>query len=282
MELRHGCAIAVAVAALFILPTACPAAARSDPSGRRIVTLGRSVRGRPIVAIETGDFDSPRRTLLVGCIHGNEPAGISIAHRLARAAPPRELDLWIIPDLNPDGVAAGTRQNADHVDLNRNFPWRWQPLGGIFYSRPRPLSEPESRLLARLVLQLQPRVSIWFHQPYGLVDESGGDRALERRFAAVAGLPLRRLTRYPGGVTNWENARMPGSTAFVVELPAGTLTATNVTRFARAVVAVSRPSGNSARTGQGVTLADDSKDDVSKPEAGERLLRQGDLWRLSG
>src|SRR5438309_6034180 len=253
MELRHGCAIALAVAARSILPTACPAAARSDPSGRRIVTLGRSVRGRPIVAIETGDFDSPRRTLLVGCIHGNEPAGISIAHRLARAAPPRELDLWIIPDLNPDGVAAGTRQNADHVDLNRNFPWRWQPLGGIFYSGPRPLSEPESRIAYRLISSVRPQIAIWFHQHLDVVDESGGSIAAERRFARLSGLRLARLTREPGSVVGWENHRDPSATAFVVELPAGTLTATNVTRFARAVVAVSRPSGNSARTGQGVT-----------------------------
>ena len=82
MELPVGGAIALAVAALLAFPTAGPAAAGSDPGGRRTVTLGRSVRGRPIVAIETGDFDSARRTLLVGCIHGNEPAGIAIARRL--------------------------------------------------------------------------------------------------------------------------------------------------------------------------------------------------------
>src|SRR5438105_8802138 len=130
--------------AMLLAPAAVGAAAATDPSGRHQTVLGRSVDGRPIVAIETGDFDASKRVLVVGCIHGNEPAGIAIANRLSRISPPRELDLWIVPVLNPDGVAARTRGNADHVDLNRNFPWRWQRLSGLFYSGSRQLSEPES------------------------------------------------------------------------------------------------------------------------------------------
>jgi len=88
------------------------------------------------------------------------------------------------------------------------------------------------------VLQLRPSVSIWFHQPYGVVDESGGNLALERRFAGIAGLPLQRLPRYPGGVTNWENAHIPSSTAFVVELPAGAPASPLITRLIAAVRSV--------------------------------------------
>jgi hypothetical protein len=72
-----------------------------------------------------------------------------------------------------------------------------------------------------------------------VVDESGGSVAIERRYARKVGLPLVRLTRYPGSVVTWENTVLPpGSTAFVVELPAGRLTAAAVERHARAVLAL--------------------------------------------
>ena len=106
----------------------------------------------------------------------------------------------------------------------QELPLAWQRIGrpgDRHYSGPRALSEPESKLLALLIERLRPQVTIWFHQPYGVVDESGGDVAIERRFASLAGLPLQRLPRYPGGVTDWQNARFPGTTSFVVELPAG-------------------------------------------------------------
>lgn len=227
-----------AAAALAAAATV-PAAASPRTPAPRPVLLGRSVDGRPIVAYEVGDRNSRRRELVVGCIHGDETAGIAIARRLERTAP-RGVDLWIVPVLNPDGVAAGTRGNAHGVDLNRNFPWRWQRLGGVFYSGPRPLSEPESRLAFRLIRRLRPQVSIWFHQHLDVVDESGGNLAVERRFARLVGLRLVRLTREPGSVVGWENHSLPGTTAFVVELPAGRLSPAAVGRFARAALAVGK------------------------------------------
>jgi protein MpaA len=144
--------------------------------------------------------------------------------------------------LNPDGVAAGTRGNAHGVDLNRNFPWRWRPLGGVYYSGPRPLSEPETRLAYRLIRRLRPAISIWFHQHLDVVDESGGSLAVERRFASLVGLPLARLPREPGSAVEWEDHAFPGTTAFVVELPPGALPAASVARYASAVLAVARAS----------------------------------------
>lgn len=225
-------ALAIAVGALAVGDSVAGA-------GIHRVVLGRSVGGRPIVAFEVGAVNSRRSVLVVGCIHGNETAGVAIARRLERSSP-RDVALWIVPVLNPDGLAAGARGNAHGVDLNRNFPWRWRLLGGMFDSGSQPLSEPESRIAYRLIQRLRPRISIWFHQHMNLVDESGANVSIERRFSSLVGLPLVRLPREPGSVVGWENHAFPGTASFVVELPAGTLTSAAVSRYARAVLQIAR------------------------------------------
>lgn len=197
------------------------------------------MRGRPLVARELGDPRARRRVLVVGCIHGDERAGIAVVRALRRAPRTGRADLWVIDSLNPDGAAAGTRQNARGVDLNRNFPFAWRRLGrrgDQQYSGPRPLSEPEARAAQDFLRRLDPQVTVWFHQPLGVVDESGGSVAIEQRFARRAGLPLRRLTRYPGSVASWQDHR-PGTTAFVVELGPGRPA---IAPVVRAVLALSR------------------------------------------
>jgi len=209
------------------------AASRPHP-----LLLGRSVDGRPIQAIRVGDT-SGTRVLVIGAVHGNETAGIAVARVLAGLSP-RGVDLWIVPDLNPDGVAAGTRQNAHGVDLNRNFPYRWRRQAGVYASGPRPLSEREARIAYGLIERLQPRVTVWFHQHLDLVWASGGDRSVERVFARVSGLPYRALPPLPGSAIDWQNHALPGTTAFAAELPAGAPSPAAAARYARAVLAAAR------------------------------------------
>jgi protein MpaA len=206
----------------------------------RSSVIGRSLRGRPIRAEELGNPASQRSLLLVGCVHGNECAGITIARALAAEPPPPSADVWIVFDLNPDGHHVGTRQNARGVDLNRNFPYRWRPIGSrgsTFYSGTDAGSEPETAAAIRLIDALRPTTSIWFHQHLDAVDLSGGNRAIERRYAALVGLRTTRLPRYPGSATSWQNHAFPGSTAFVVELPK-TLSHRSAERYADAALAL--------------------------------------------
>jgi protein MpaA len=201
-----------------------------------VTLLGRSVDGRPIQVVRVGN---PHGTpvLVVGAIHGNETAGIAVAQALERVAP-KDLDLWIVPDLNPDGVAAGTRGNAHGVDLNRNFPWRWRPMGGVYESGPRPLSEREARIAHSLILRVRPRLTIWFHQHLDMVWASGGNRRIEKVFARASGLPYHPMPQLAGSAISWQNNTLHGSTAFAAELPAGP--ARDVPRYVRAVLAAAR------------------------------------------
>ena len=215
--------------------------ARSARSAPAAVVVGRSVRGRPIEAVRVGDPAAVRKALVFGAVHGDETAGVAIARRLERSAAPPGTELWVVRDLNPDGSARRTRQNARRVDLNRNFPRGWRRSGRPgerHYPGPRSLSEPETRAARALIRRLRPRVTIWFHQPLALVDRSGGDVRVQRRFARLSGLPLRRIPPLPGTATRWQNHAFPGSTAFVVELPPGSLDRARVRRHARAVLAV--------------------------------------------
>jgi protein MpaA len=199
---------------------ACPLLVAAPPAAAdRRAAIGQSGAGRPIVEAVDRAPRARLRMLVVGCIHGDETAGMRVARRLIAAAAPARVELDVVPTLNPDGVAAGTRGNADGVDLNRNFPFAWKPLGGGEYSGPHPLSEPESRAARDLIRRTRPAITIWFHQPFGLVDRSGGDVAIERRYAQLSGLPLIGLRRYPGSASSWQNHAI-GGTAFVVELPA--------------------------------------------------------------
>jgi protein MpaA len=183
-------------------------------------TVGHSVEGRPIIVFKSGPASPALKVLVVGAIHGDEAAGMGIARRLISGAAPPHTELLVVPTLNPDGVAAHTRGNAHGVDLNRNFPYRWQPLGGGEYSGSGPLSEPESRAAHRLVLEEKPDVTIWFHQPFGLIDKPESSAFAAHRFAQLIGLPLVRLPGpYPGSISRWQNHTFPTNTAFVAELP---------------------------------------------------------------
>ncbi|MEO9174022.1 MAG: DUF2817 domain-containing protein [Gaiellales bacterium] len=223
------------------LPAASPAIVRSD--GTSLIASGRSLRGRPIMAFHVGSTTT-RPVLVFGAIHGNEPAGIAIADALLDAHMPAGADVWVVPDLNPDGVARDRRQNGDGIDLNRNFPYRWSPIaadGPFDYPGPRAASEPETQFAIRVIRTVRPAITIWFHQHLRVVDISGGSRAVEARFSQLVGLPLRRLPRYPGSAPTWQNHTFPGTTSFVVELPAGVLAGPAVARYVRAIIDLTRP-----------------------------------------
>ncbi|HST69373.1 MAG TPA: DUF2817 domain-containing protein [Solirubrobacterales bacterium] len=196
----------------------CPAADPAAAAERSVI--GHSVQGRPIVSVRIGTRDPTLRMLVIGAVHGNEAAGMRITRRLLELGAPPGAELLIVPTINPDGVAARTRGNARGVDLNRNFPFDWQPLSGGEYSGTGPLSEPESRAAHRFILRMEPDVTIWLHQPFGLIDRPEGNPFAASRFADLIGLPLVRLPgRYPGSASRWQNHRLPRTTAFVAELP---------------------------------------------------------------
>lgn len=217
---------AVAAASGFLAFTKTP----RYPGNRveRGGTIGKSLLGRSIFLRQYGDPRIHGRVLVFACIHGDECAAGGI-EPLVNGCPEPRANVFVVANLDPDGSADASRLNGRGVDLNRNFPSGWKPIGqpgSAEYSGPKPFSEPETRLAARIVTTLQPRVTIWFHQirsggPF--VRAWGRSAPAGRLFARLAQIPF-RLMPWPAGTgPNWQNHRFPGSAAYVVELPRGQL-----------------------------------------------------------
>jgi murein peptide amidase A len=207
---------------------------------RESMRLGESADGRAIRAVVTRGTAHGPQVLVIGCIHGNETAGLEIAEKLDGIPPPSG-ELVVVPKLNPDGLAVGSRANANGVDLNRNFVSGWRPIGAPWdpeHSGPRPFSEPESRVARELIRELRPDVTIWFHQQVEppLVRAWGESVPAARAYARLAGSRFDRVPWLPGSAPNWQNHRFPDTSSFVVELPWGDVPPADAARHARAVL----------------------------------------------
>lgn len=149
--------------------------------------FGRSVQGRTLVAFSNSErvADSippgaptaceteAQPTLILGGIHGNEPATVHLLqeflglHLAALGVP-----VVVVPLCNPDGHAMDSRYNARGVDLNRNCGHQWAS-GSVEPSGPAPWSEPEIFALRDLILNLRPRHVLSLHWALGEIDADG-------------------------------------------------------------------------------------------------------------
>lgn len=166
-----------------------------------IETIGYSSRGRAINAYFFGS--GPRIIMYTGAIHGNEIGTKYLMDRWiqdleanARSIP-GDKTIVVVPQLNPDGVASGSRVNARNVDLNRNFATAdWQkditdvnnrpfPGGG----GPSPMSEPETKAIAGLVQRLRPIMVASYHSIGGVVagNQAGNSVSTASLYSQLSG-----------------------------------------------------------------------------------------------
>ncbi len=137
----------------FGLAPAGPDAASAAVSEVASEVLGLSVEGRVLRAWRFGAGGAPP-LLVVGGVHGDEPSSVGavaeLGQRLQSGAVVASGPVWVVPRLNPDGLARGRKNSARDVDLNRNFPaanFRRAHEPGYFPGA-EPLSEPETAALA--------------------------------------------------------------------------------------------------------------------------------------
>ncbi len=191
-------------------------------NGWRQETFGESALGVPIDA--WWPTTSRPRRVVWAAIHGEETVTLQAAHHLLRVVHADDACAVVVPVLNPDGVLAGTRQNARGVDLNRNFPGdRWVDAPSpTFWSTStvrtderrtqlsspgtHPGSEPETQAVMSLVERVEPELVVDLHTPLDcIIAMSDRSVSFATHLAEPAGMPIVRAldAPAPGDSASW-------------------------------------------------------------------------------
>lgn len=112
--------------------------AKDYPSIARLESIGQSVEKRELWILKISDNvevdEAEPEVKYISTMHGDEVVGQEMLVYLIQlllenygkdarlTALVNDLEIWIMPDMNPDGTAKKRRYNAQWVDLNRNFP----------------------------------------------------------------------------------------------------------------------------------------------------------------
>lgn len=217
--------------------------AQEQPAVTEIV-LGYSGQGRPINALRIGN--GPRKLALIGGTHGfpeyNTTILVEQLSEYFRTNPekvPTSVRLYLVPSINPDGIALSTRFNANTVDLNRNMntnldncpdnDWNITVQGARGLVSDTGGAYPDSEIESRIVRDflLDASAVIFYHSNGGDVFpafcEHASSIALAQLYADVSGY---RYDRYwpnyniTGGMSDWAGSL--GIAAIVPELWTGT------------------------------------------------------------
>ncbi len=119
-------------------------------------SMGQSVEGRNLWLLNIkSEAPDPVKVFLYAQQHGNEPAGkealIWLAKYLAEAPNLKSsnVDLYLMPMVNPDGAENNHRRNSHDVDLNRDHLL---------------LEEPETQLLYKAFYKIKPHITVDCHE----------------------------------------------------------------------------------------------------------------------
>jgi predicted deacylase len=186
------------------------------------------VKGLPLEVYRFGT--GPTERLIVAGMHGgNEYNTVELADELVAylgkhpEVVPANVTLYILHDLNPDGVARSIsylgRANANGVDLNRNWPANWQPdwpRSGCWTTTyvtggSGPASEPETKALMTFIQSHSFDGLINYHSAAlgifpGGIPISDASKRLAQAVADVTTYhypPVDTGCTYTGGMVDW-------------------------------------------------------------------------------
>jgi protein MpaA len=178
--------------------------------------LGRSAGGNPIYGKR---FTlGLKRVLFLGGVHGNETEGIAATlgffdEFIADGKIPAvQNDLLFVPVVSPDGFLSCSRHNGNAVDLNRNMAtkdWKKNERGEKYYSGPEANSEPETKLLLRLLEEFKPEFILSLHSWKPMFNINGPARGYAEKMRTQLDYEITEDIGYPtpgslGTYAGWE------------------------------------------------------------------------------
>ena len=216
----------------------------ANPDICRLYSLGQSVEGRELWAMLISDNpdeeeDEPEFKY-VSTIHGDENLATEMClYFIDLLLTSYETDeritnlvdstaIWIVPLMNPDGLELSRRQNANGIDLNRNFPLLTDSSLNIFTGEPLDAlnRQPEVQHIMNWTVENSFVLSANIHTgallicyPYGYneqmsaVDTPSPDdllfKEISRRYT-MHNPPMWNSSQFPDGIINaadWYSVR---------------------------------------------------------------------------
>jgi protein MpaA len=145
----------------------------------KIYKFGESQLGLPLHAYQWLTKPEYPHVLILGGVHGDEPEGVACARGLLQKFIEKfdlNLNLTLVPEMNPEGVLLKTRGNSNKVDLNRNLPTKdWSPVAATvrYFPGPAPLSEKENVALVQFIENEKPDVIFSLHSWKPMLNTNG-------------------------------------------------------------------------------------------------------------
>ena len=151
------------------------------------------------VSLLKSNISGEKNVLIIGGFHGDEPQGPALIDAYLENFDNGKNTVFVVPCLNPDGIAVNTRRNASKVDLNRNFPTEdfdvtadSQYFGGI-----SPASEPETKFLVEILDEYRFDLILTLHAPYETVNFDGPAEKIAENISALTSYPVQPDIGYP-------------------------------------------------------------------------------------
>jgi len=164
--------------------------------------FGRSQNGLAIDAMSFGS--TGKHVLILGGVHGDEIEGVALAKFLIAELIESfdvPLTVTLVPCLNIDGFLAGTRQNANDVDLNRNLPtadWNPSAFNDRYFPGGSANSELENKALVEFIKTQSLDFILSLHSfSRSLLNVNGNCEPMSGFISDVTGLPIEESIGYP-------------------------------------------------------------------------------------